>query len=140
MDMLKLTKDMKVESLRVIGDSKIHHLLGRLREESRGKDREIDLHLALAMGKLGDVQVVDTLLSLLLQYPACREVLEHLPRLDAEVIHQLRDKIQALRREELHFVTYQIKAMKNSSALLDLLHLRESGAKTRRSILSSFTR
>jgi ABC-2 type transport system ATP-binding protein len=137
-DMLTLTKDMKIESLKVIGDKKLHHLAERLREEARGKERDIDLHLALAMGKLGDIHVVDTLISLLLQYPTCYEVLEHVPRLDQEVIHQLRDRLHTLPKREIAFVIYQIKKMPDAPSLLDLLHLREhQGRKTRRSILSS---
>ncbi len=128
-DMLSLTKEMKIESLRIIGDRKLKHLAEHIKKEIRAKDEDLHLHIALAMGKIGDVNVVDTLMALLLDYRTCFEVLDHVPRLDQDVLQALREKIHALRRLDLQFLLYQIKKMKNSKELLDILHVRENESK-----------
>jgi ABC-2 type transport system ATP-binding protein len=127
-NMLSLTKDMKIASLKVIGDTKIAHLAEHMKK-MKGRDKDLQLHVALAMGKIGDESVVDTLMELLLDYHTCREVLEHLPRLDSHVLHALGEQISLLDRMDYHFLMYHITKMKNKKELFDLLQLRERGMK-----------
>ncbi len=125
MELLSLSKVMKIEALKVIGDAKLRHLAENIYKDLKGKDRELQLHLALALGKIGDENIVDTLLGLLLDYHTCFEVLEHLPKLEANVMHRLQEKASQLSRSDHHFLVYQTKKMKNCKELLELLHIRE---------------
>ncbi len=122
-EMLMLTKNMQIESLRVIGDAKMNHLVGNVKQSVLGKDKELRLHLALALGKLGDVEVVDTLVELLLDARTCSFVLEHLQRLDHDVLRLLRERVLQLTREDQQFLLYQIQKQKKSEELRSLLHL-----------------
>ena len=76
----------------------IHHFFTLVGDCGRGKT-----HLALAMGKIGDVNVVDTLMELLLDYRTCFEVLRHLSKLDAGVLRILRDRVSKLNRMDYHY-------------------------------------
>ncbi len=122
-DMLTLSRDMKIESMHVIGDKKLKHLAEHIQQEM--KHRDLHLHIALAMGKIGDENIVDTLVTLLLDYKTCFEVLEHLPRLDSQVLQKLREQLHNLKKLDLQFLMYQIHKMDNDKELMELLHLRE---------------
>ena len=127
-EMLSLTKPMKIESLHIIADKKMKHLADDIRRDGV-KDRELHMHLTLAMGKIGDEKVVDTLVELLLNYNTCFEVLEHLPKLDGEVLQKVREKVSQLGRLDHQFLVYQINKMKNSRELLELLHIRDDDSR-----------
>lgn len=125
-NMLSLTKEMKIASMRVIGDARLHHLAKRIVHLQPRGDNELQLHIALAMGKIGDVQVVETLMELLFEEESCEEVLHHLSHLDKRVLENLRKRVHALSRADHAFLLYHLRKHSNSSRLLALLHLTEA--------------
>ncbi|HLC72859.1 MAG TPA: ABC transporter ATP-binding protein [Candidatus Nanoarchaeia archaeon] len=122
--MLTQSQAMRVASLDVIGKAKASHLLKYLLKK-KTHDPETTVYLTLALGKIGDISVVDHLLNYLQDETLCAEVLEHVPELAPNVLLLLHHKLRRLSRHELQFITYHIDQSEQKEHISQALHLRK---------------
>ena len=123
--MLTQSQAMRIASLDVIGKAKASHLLKDLLKK-KTHDTQTTLYLTLALGKIGDISVVDHLLAYLQDETLCTEVLEHVPELAPNVQIMLHHKLRKLSRHDLQFITYHIDTSEQKEALYQVLHLRKN--------------
>ncbi|MBI1973150.1 ABC transporter ATP-binding protein [Candidatus Woesearchaeota archaeon] len=122
--MLNQSQAMRIASLQVIGKTKASHLLKQLLQKKK-HDPQTTLYLTLALGKIGDISVVDTLVRYLLDESLCAEVLEHIPEMETHVLVLLHHKLRRLSRHDLQFILYHLEKSENKEQLYQALHLRK---------------
>ena len=126
--MLTQSQAMRVASLEVIGKAKASHLLKQLLQK-KNHDQQTTVYLTLALGKIGDISVVDHLLTYLQDETLCPEVLEHVPELASNVQILLHHKLRRLSRHTLQFITYHIDKSEQKEQIYQALHLRKQTKK-----------
>ncbi len=123
--MLTQSQAMRVASLQVIGKAKASHLLKNLLKQKH-HDAQTTLYLTLALGKIGDISVVPTLVDYLQDELLCKEVLEHVPELAPNVQVLLHHRLRRLSRHDLQFILYHIDHSTQKEAIYQSLHLKKN--------------
>lgn len=122
--MLEHSSAMKIASLQVIGKNKASHLLRSFLQKKQ-HDAKVTLYLELALGKIGDISVVDALLHALLDETLCKEALEHVIELAPNVQILLHHKLRKISRSDLQFLLYHVERSGQKEQIYDALYLRE---------------
>ncbi len=122
--MLTQSQAMRIASLQIIGKNKTLHLLKGLLQKKH-HDQQTTVYLTLALGKIGDISVADSLVHYLLDETLCSEVLEHVPELSQNVQVMLHHRLRRLSRHDLQFILYHIDKSEQKEAIYQALHLRK---------------
>ncbi len=121
-NMLDMTRDMQLASIRVIGDTKSKALLHAMKKKLKGSDLEIKANIVVALAKIGE-DVVDEVMELLLNGESCKVILENVEKFDEEVLVDVCEQIKRLRRSDLYFLLHHIKQTNRPEKILETLQL-----------------
>ncbi len=122
--MLSLTKEMRIEASKIIGDLREKQLIKGLANALRSSDKDIKLHVAIALAKNGHRNVTPYLVDLLLDGERCETVLENLKNVDKNVLSDLSYQLTKLNIFDRSFLLYHINKLKDKEEILDLLQIK----------------
>ncbi len=119
--MLLQKKPAKIEAIKAIGTAKMHRFVSHLDKELRSADKEIQLHSALALAKLGYAKPLPLLVTLLLDPDTCTQVLDHLALVPRTIIDAIAEQLHSLQKQDQTFIVYHIDKHPQKEALHQLL-------------------
>ncbi len=123
-EMLSGTKQEQQEALYVIGQIKDKSFTKYVLALLDQKEILTKNHAVVALAKLGNETIIDSLMKLLADHETAAFVLEHVLEFEHNVLELLQERIQKLSGYDKIFIQHQCQLMKKPKKLLEALHLQ----------------